>query len=68
MGCLSFPYTDQCEMGGEKPSSGAETFRRYKARAISRHYREHPYEFHANGTTMSVGYQPAESNSGAGAL
>jgi len=32
-------------------------------RAISRHHLEHPYEFHANGTTMSVGYQPAESNS-----
>jgi hypothetical protein len=36
----------------------------FGVRAISRHHREHPYEFHANGTTMSVGYQPAESNSG----
>src|SRR5881409_3165732 len=36
----------------------------FGVRAISRHHREHPYEFHANGNTMSVGYQPAESNSG----
>src|SRR5437773_12470893 len=26
MGCLSFPYTDQCEMGGEKPSGRPEEF------------------------------------------
>jgi hypothetical protein len=36
----------------------------FGVRAISRHHLEHPYEFHANGTTMSVGYQPAESKSG----
>jgi hypothetical protein len=36
----------------------------FGVRAISRHHLEHPYEFHTNGTTMSVGYQPAESNSG----
>jgi hypothetical protein len=36
----------------------------FGVRAISRHHLEHPYEFHANGNTMSVGYQPAESNSG----
>jgi len=33
-------------------------------RAISRHHLDHPYEFHANGSTLSVSYQPAESNSG----
>jgi hypothetical protein len=33
-------------------------------RAISRHHLDNPYEFHTNGSTMSVGYQPAESNSG----
>jgi hypothetical protein len=33
-------------------------------RAISRHHHEHPYEFHTNGSIMSVSYQPAESNSG----
>ena len=36
----------------------------YGVRAISRHHLEHPYEFRANGHTMSVGYQPAESTSG----
>ena len=36
----------------------------FGVRAISRHHLEHPYEFHTNGDTMSVGYQPAESNSG----
>src|SRR5213594_2162286 len=36
----------------------------FGVRAISRHHLEHPYEFHANGNTMSVSYQPAESNSG----
>jgi hypothetical protein len=36
----------------------------FGVRAISRHHLEHPYEFHTNGNTMSVGYQPAESNSG----
>lgn len=36
----------------------------FGVRAISRHHLEHPYEFHANGTTLSVSYQPGESNSG----
>jgi hypothetical protein len=36
----------------------------FGVRAISRHHLEHPYEFWANGNTMSVSYQPAESNSG----
>jgi len=33
-------------------------------RAISRSHREQPYQFHVNGNTMAVEYQPAESNSG----
>jgi hypothetical protein len=36
----------------------------FGVRAISRHHHEQPYEFHTNGSTMSVSYQPAESNSG----
>ncbi|MEO8428485.1 MAG: glucosidase [Verrucomicrobiota bacterium] len=36
----------------------------FGVRAISRYHLDHPYEFHSNGNTMSVGYQPAESNSG----
>jgi hypothetical protein len=36
----------------------------FGVRAISRHHLEHPYEFRANGNTMRVSYQPAESNSG----
>jgi hypothetical protein len=36
----------------------------FGVRAISRYHLEHPYEFRANGNTMSVSYQPAESNSG----
>jgi hypothetical protein len=36
----------------------------FGVRAISRHHLEHPYEFRANGNTMNVSYQPAESNSG----
>ncbi|HEX3530496.1 MAG TPA: glucosidase [Thermoanaerobaculia bacterium] len=33
-------------------------------RALSRYHREHPYVFHWNGETMSVGYEPGESASG----
>ncbi|MCI0746346.1 MAG: glucosidase [Verrucomicrobia subdivision 3 bacterium] len=36
----------------------------FGVRAISRHHLEHPYQFAANGNTMTVSYQPAESNSG----
>ena len=36
----------------------------YGVRAISRSHRENPYQFHVNGNTMGVEYQPAESNSG----
>jgi len=36
----------------------------FGVRAISRHHLEHPYEFRADGTALSVGYQPAESASG----
>jgi hypothetical protein len=36
----------------------------YGVRGISRYHKEHPYEFHANGTTLTVSYQPAESTSG----
>src|SRR5438876_12375171 len=36
----------------------------FGVRAISRTHRGNPYQFHVNGGTMSVEYQPAESNSG----
>ncbi len=36
----------------------------YGVRAISQTHRENPYQFHVNGNTMSVDYQPAESKSG----
>jgi hypothetical protein len=36
----------------------------YGIRGISRYHLEHPYEFHWNGNTMGVNYQPAESESG----
>jgi hypothetical protein len=36
----------------------------YGVRALSRHHLEHPYEFRADGTFLTVSYQPAESNSG----
>jgi len=36
----------------------------FGVRAISRTHRENPYQFHVNGNTMEVQYQPAESNSG----
>jgi hypothetical protein len=36
----------------------------FGVRALSRHHLEHPYEFHVHGNTMSVSYQPAESDSG----
>src|SRR5207244_3158246 len=36
----------------------------FGVRAISRHHLDHPYEFPINGHTLSVGYQPGESNSG----
>jgi len=33
-------------------------------RALSRYHRDHPYEFHVNGTTFTVNYTPAESTTG----
>ncbi|WP_433797635.1 MGH1-like glycoside hydrolase domain-containing protein [Actinoplanes sp. CA-252034] len=36
----------------------------YGIRSLSRHHREHPYEFRLGDHTFSVGYQPAESDSG----
>ncbi|MFO0840724.1 MAG: glucosidase [Phycisphaerae bacterium] len=37
----------------------------YGVRSISRAHFDHPYVFHWNGDSMSVRYQPAESDSGA---
>jgi hypothetical protein len=36
----------------------------YGIRAISRTYKDHPYEFRANGSVFTVAYTPAESDSG----
>jgi hypothetical protein len=36
----------------------------FGVRGISRYHLEHPYQFHADGVTLSVSYQPAESTSG----
>lgn len=36
----------------------------YGVRALSRFHKDHPYEFHVNGSTFSVNYTPAESNTG----
>ncbi len=36
----------------------------YGIRALSRYHAEHPYVFRVNGTDLTVGYQPAESDSG----
>jgi hypothetical protein len=34
----------------------------YGIRSLSKYYLEHPYRFQVNGCTLSVEYQPAESN------
>ena len=36
----------------------------YGVRSLSRYHEAHPYEFHVNGSTFSVGYAPAESTTG----
>ncbi|MBL8200050.1 MAG: glucosidase [Chromatiales bacterium] len=36
----------------------------YGVRALSRFHAEHPYVFRANGTELSVAYQPGESDTG----
>ena len=36
----------------------------YGVRALSRYHREHPYEFHCNGTRSRSATSPAESTSG----
>jgi hypothetical protein len=36
----------------------------YGVRAVSRYYLDHPYDFHCNGSTFTVTYEPAESTSG----
>ena len=33
----------------------------YGVRALSRYHAEHPYEFHANGQTFTVAYEPGEA-------
>lgn len=35
----------------------------YGVRAMSRYHKDHPYEYHANGTTFTVRYLPGESDS-----
>src|SRR5206468_4722512 len=36
----------------------------YGVRALSKHHDANPYQFHVNGMTLSVKYQPGESDSG----
>jgi len=36
----------------------------YGVRALSKYHQEHPYEFRTNGHSLTVSYQPGESNSG----
>ncbi len=42
----------------------AEFLSDFGIRGISRYHHEHPYEFRTEQSTMTVSYQPAESNSG----
>ncbi|MGF1514238.1 MAG: glucosidase [Elainellaceae cyanobacterium] len=42
----------------------SEFFGDYGIRALSRFHAENPYEFHVDGTTHRVDYEPAESSSG----
>ncbi|MEO0406520.1 MAG: glucosidase [Cyanobacteria bacterium P01_A01_bin.135] len=42
----------------------SEFFGDYGIRALSRYHAQHPYEFHVNGDTHRVTYEPAESTSG----
>ncbi|MDX2200036.1 MAG: glucosidase [Phycisphaerae bacterium] len=37
----------------------------FGVRALSRIHKDQPYRFHVNGETLTVGYQPGESDSGA---
>jgi hypothetical protein len=41
-----------------------EFFGEYGIRSISRYHEEHPFVLHVNGQEYSVGYLPAESNTG----
>jgi hypothetical protein len=41
-----------------------EFLSRFGIRALSKFHERHPYELTLNGTTLSVGYQPAESDNG----
>jgi hypothetical protein len=36
----------------------------YGIRSLSRYHRQHPYTFHVDGQAHTIGYQPAESESG----
>jgi hypothetical protein len=42
----------------------AEFLSPFGIRALSKHYREHPYSITCHGTTLTVSYQPGESDSG----
>ena len=43
---------------------GTEFLSDYGVRALSKYHKDHPYEFGVNGTTFTVRYTPAESDSG----
>ena len=36
----------------------------YGIRALSKYHKDHPYQYHFNGTTFSVSYLPGDSDSG----
>ena len=42
----------------------AEFLSAHGVRALSKYHRDHPYTFHVNGDTLTVRYQPAESDTG----
>jgi hypothetical protein len=42
----------------------SEFLSEYGVRALSRHHLDNPYAFHCDGHAMTVGYQPAESDTG----
>ena len=61
---LAIPSRDQLRRVLARVFDEAEFLSPHGIRSLSRHHREHPYQFHWDGQTHTVAYEPGESETG----
>ena len=61
---LAIPSRDRLERMLKYLLDEREFFSPFGVRSVSRHYKEHPYVFRADGREYSIQYEPAESQTG----